>query len=135
MRLVGKRMIIWEVKYNFFQNYIIMIHKDEYCQVRLGPNWFEENVRFTTPIQQLYNNLSHEGGSHILGPTLMWGVVVQLLYWCCTRIKSLDLMAAPAPNNSIPTDTEWCPIPAESISNFAYSFVVLQIPSILFENN
>jgi hypothetical protein len=30
-----------------------------------------ENVRFTTPIQQLYNNPSHEGGSHILGPTLM----------------------------------------------------------------
>jgi len=26
-----------------------------------------ENVRFTTPIQQLYNNPSHEGGSHILG--------------------------------------------------------------------
>jgi hypothetical protein len=33
-----------------------------------------ENVRFTTPIQQPYNNPSHEGdegGSHILGPTLM----------------------------------------------------------------
>jgi hypothetical protein len=30
-----------------------------------------ENVRFTTSIQQLYNNPSHEGGSHILGPTLM----------------------------------------------------------------
>jgi hypothetical protein len=40
-----------------------------------------ENVRFTTSIQQLYNNPSHEGGSHILGPTLMWGIVVQLLYW------------------------------------------------------
>jgi hypothetical protein len=47
-----------------------------------------ENVRFITLIQQLYNNLSHKGGSHILGPTLMWGVVVQLLYWCCTIIKS-----------------------------------------------
>jgi hypothetical protein len=23
------------------------------------------------------------------GSTLMWGVVVQLLYWCCTRIKFL----------------------------------------------
>jgi pterin-4a-carbinolamine dehydratase len=32
---------------------------------------YKENVRFTTPIQQLYNNLSHEGGAHILGPTLM----------------------------------------------------------------
>jgi hypothetical protein len=47
-----------------------------------------KNVRFTIPIQQLYNNPSYEGGSHILGPTLMWGVVVKLLYWCCTRIKS-----------------------------------------------
>jgi len=47
-----------------------------------------KNVRFTTPIQQLYNNPSHESGSHILKSTLMWGVVVQLLYWCCTRIKS-----------------------------------------------
>jgi hypothetical protein len=50
---------------------------------------FLENVRFTTSIQQLYNNLSHEGGSYILESTLMCGVVVQLLYWCCTRIKSL----------------------------------------------
>jgi hypothetical protein len=32
---------------------------------------FKENVRFTTPIQQLYNNSSHEGGFYILGPTLM----------------------------------------------------------------
>jgi hypothetical protein len=31
----------------------------------------KENVRFTTSIQQLYNNPSYEGGSHILGPTLM----------------------------------------------------------------
>jgi len=31
----------------------------------------KENVRFTTPIKQLYNNPSHEGGSYILGPTLM----------------------------------------------------------------
>jgi hypothetical protein len=31
----------------------------------------KENVRFTTPIQQLYNNPSHEDGSHILGSTLM----------------------------------------------------------------
>jgi hypothetical protein len=30
-----------------------------------------KNVRFTTPIQQLYNNPSHEDESHILGPTLM----------------------------------------------------------------
>jgi hypothetical protein len=39
-------------------------------------------------IQHQYNNPSHEGGSHILGPTFMWRVVVQLLWWCCTRIKS-----------------------------------------------
>jgi hypothetical protein len=30
-----------------------------------------KNVRFTTLIQQLYNNSSHEGGSHILGSTFM----------------------------------------------------------------
>jgi hypothetical protein len=33
--------------------------------------YYVKNVRYTTSIQQLYNNLSHEGGSHILGPTLM----------------------------------------------------------------
>jgi hypothetical protein len=33
-------------------------------------NLIKENVRFTTPIQQLHNP-SHEGGSHALGPTLM----------------------------------------------------------------
>jgi hypothetical protein len=33
--------------------------------------YIKENVRFTTPIQQLYNNPSHEGESHILGSTLM----------------------------------------------------------------
>jgi hypothetical protein len=31
----------------------------------------KKNVRFTILIQQLYNNPSHEGGSHILGPTLI----------------------------------------------------------------
>jgi hypothetical protein len=30
-----------------------------------------KNVRFTTPIQQLHNNLSHEGESHTLGSTLI----------------------------------------------------------------
>jgi hypothetical protein len=35
------------------------------------PYIYKENVRFTIPIQQLYNNPSHEGGSHILGSTLM----------------------------------------------------------------
>jgi len=30
-----------------------------------------ENVRFTTPIQQLHNNPSHEGGPYTLGLTLM----------------------------------------------------------------
>jgi hypothetical protein len=54
-----------------------------------------ENVRFTTPIQQLYNNSSHEGGPHTLGPTLMWGVVVQLLWWCSVRIKSLIILGKP----------------------------------------
>jgi hypothetical protein len=33
----------------------------------------KENVRFTTPMQQLHNNPSHEGESHTLEPTLMWG--------------------------------------------------------------
>jgi len=37
----------------------------------------------TTPIQQLYNNPSHEGGPQFVEPTLMWGIIVQLLYWCC----------------------------------------------------
>jgi hypothetical protein len=37
----------------------------------------------TTLIQQLHNNSSHEGGLQCVGPTFMWGVVVQLLYWCC----------------------------------------------------
>jgi hypothetical protein len=31
----------------------------------------QENVRFTTPIQQLYNNPLHEGGPQYVGPTLM----------------------------------------------------------------
>jgi hypothetical protein len=37
----------------------------------------------TTSIQQLYNNPSYEGGPQYVGPTLMWEIVVQLLYWCC----------------------------------------------------
>jgi hypothetical protein len=49
-----------------------------------------KNVRFTTPIQQLHINPSHEDGSHTLGPTFIWGVVVQLLWWCSVRIKSHD---------------------------------------------
>jgi hypothetical protein len=36
----------------------------------------------TTPIQQLYNNPLHEGGPQYVGPTIMWEIVVQLLYWC-----------------------------------------------------
>jgi hypothetical protein len=48
-----------------------------------------ENVKFTTPSQQSHNNLSHKGGPHTLGPTLMRGVVVWLLWWCCVWIKSL----------------------------------------------
>jgi hypothetical protein len=40
-------------------------HMDKrFCTMRI------ENFRFTTPIQQLHNNLSHEGESHTLGPTL-----------------------------------------------------------------
>jgi hypothetical protein len=30
-----------------------------------------------------HNNSSHEGGPQCVVLTLMWGVVVQLLYWCC----------------------------------------------------
>jgi hypothetical protein len=42
--------------------------------VFLNPSFSKKknkNVRFTTPIQQPYNNPSHEGGSHILGSTLI----------------------------------------------------------------
>jgi adenine-specific DNA methylase len=39
----------------------------------------KKNVKFTTPIQQLHNNSSHESGSYTLGLTLMWGAIVQLL--------------------------------------------------------
>jgi hypothetical protein len=35
------------------------------------PQSMTENIKFTTPIQQPYNNPSHEGGPHTLGPTLM----------------------------------------------------------------
>jgi hypothetical protein len=48
----------------------------------------EENVKFTSPTQQSHNNPSHESGPHTLGPTLMWGIVVWLLWWCCVWIKS-----------------------------------------------
>jgi hypothetical protein len=37
----------------------------------------------TTSSQQLYNNLSHEGGSQCVELILMWEIIVQLLYWCC----------------------------------------------------
>jgi len=40
----------------------------EDCLVTIN---YKENVRFTTPIQQLHNNPSHEDGSHTLRPTLM----------------------------------------------------------------
>jgi hypothetical protein len=56
----------------------------DWCTTRL------HNTRYmggfdscTTPIQQLYNNPSHEDRSQYVGPTLMWRIVVQLLYWCC----------------------------------------------------
>jgi hypothetical protein len=58
--------------------------------VNLHP--FLKNIWKMLDLQHQYNNLSHEGESHILGPTLMWGVVVQLLYWCCTRIKSQNIL-------------------------------------------
>jgi hypothetical protein len=48
-----------------------------------------KNVKLTTLTQQSHNNPSHEGGPHTLGSTLMWGVVVWLLWWCCVWIKSL----------------------------------------------
>jgi len=40
-------------------------------RMKKGGERKKENVRFTTSIQQLYNNPSHEGESHILGPILM----------------------------------------------------------------
>jgi hypothetical protein len=52
--------------------------------IGVGPtHWVPRFDSCTTPIQQLYNNPSHEGGPQYVGPTLMWGIVVQLLYWCC----------------------------------------------------
>jgi len=45
-----------------------------------------------------HNNPSHEGGPHTLGPTLMWGIVVWLLWWCCVWIKSL--FSVPTKNRS-----------------------------------
>jgi hypothetical protein len=41
---------------------------------------------YITSPQQLYNTSSHGGGPHTLGPTHMWGDVVQLLWWCCKSI-------------------------------------------------
>jgi hypothetical protein len=41
-------------------------------------------------LQHQHNNPSHEGGPYTLGPTLMWGVVVWLLWWCCVWIKFLN---------------------------------------------
>jgi len=41
------------------------------CKNQISWIFSVENVRSTTPIQQLYNNPSHEDESHILGPTLM----------------------------------------------------------------
>jgi hypothetical protein len=38
------------------QEVLFIKSRDKYCQYN------KENVRFTTPIQQLYNNYSHEGG-------------------------------------------------------------------------
>jgi hypothetical protein len=34
-------------------------------------DFYKENFRFITPIQQQHNNLLHEGGSYILELTLM----------------------------------------------------------------
>jgi hypothetical protein len=58
-------------------------------------------------LQHQYNNPSHEGGSHMLGPTLMWRVVVQLLYWCCTRIKSLLLVHSTALVSGVVIELCW----------------------------
>jgi hypothetical protein len=38
---------------------------------RMGPTHEPGFDSCTTPIQQLYNNLSHEGGPQYVGPTLM----------------------------------------------------------------
>jgi hypothetical protein len=38
---------------------------------RFSVIFYKENVRFTTPIQQLYNHPSHEGEPHYVGATLM----------------------------------------------------------------
>jgi hypothetical protein len=57
----------------FFRQKIIKtltMHNNDTTPRHIGVG-FTKNVRSTTPIQQLYNNPSHEGGSYILGPTLM----------------------------------------------------------------
>jgi len=40
-------------------------------------------IRDLILVQHQYNNSSHEGGPQYVLPTLMWVIVVQLLYWCC----------------------------------------------------
>jgi len=46
------------------------------------PHKSKENVRFTKPMQQLYNNPSHEGELQYLGPPSCEG----LLYSCCIDV-------------------------------------------------
>jgi len=65
-----------------------------YTTITLSQFTRHNEMRFdscTTPIQQLYNNPSHEGGPQYVGSTLMWGIIVQLLYWCCkSNIFSIE---------------------------------------------
>jgi hypothetical protein len=50
---------------------LVVLKSRELTNMSLSLLLSRKNVRFTTPIQQLYNNPSHEDESHILGPTLM----------------------------------------------------------------
>jgi len=69
--------LLWEMSVGIISHIYIYIYI-----------YIQENVIFTTPIQQLHNNPSHEGGLHTLGPTFIWRVVVQLLWRCSAKIKS-----------------------------------------------
>jgi hypothetical protein len=67
----------------FYWNLIIALHHHNNPSHKGGSYTWGKML----DLQHQYNNPLHEGGFYILGHTLMWGVVVQLLYWCCTRIK------------------------------------------------
>jgi hypothetical protein len=49
-----------------------------------SPNLYEKGFdSCTTPSQQHHNNPSHKSRPQCMSLTLMWRVIVQLLYWCC----------------------------------------------------